>query len=243
MFVRLLFVRRNAGHNHFKAFLLLRTLQLIDWISLGAKSSEMHNKVHNKLRWGYPYNLFPASKEWTQDQLSIGRHRHKDLIWTESGLGPIQTCLEKNFWASWSKPKWKLTQNLLLLCAVRLLLGSLKRHLAAISGDNQCRGTPVDKIRNFEEKSFSKIIITPLPRPRPDLCECVTSMNFQELLVFFVGGGVPNWKFDSDFFVFKKSFLLHHHGDLWSTRKFFVWSKCITAKVFWIKPFMSGLWP
>ena len=32
-------------HNCFKVFFLLRTLQLIDWICLGAKSSEMHNKV------------------------------------------------------------------------------------------------------------------------------------------------------------------------------------------------------
>ena len=38
---------------------------------------------------------------------------------------------------------------------------------------------PVDKIRNFEEKSFSTIIITPLPRRRPDFGEYVTSMNFQ----------------------------------------------------------------
>ena len=32
-------------HNCFKDFFLLRTLQLIDWICLGANSSEMHNKV------------------------------------------------------------------------------------------------------------------------------------------------------------------------------------------------------
>ena len=46
-----------------------------------------------------------------------------------------------------------------------------------------------------------------LPRPRPDLRECVTSMNFQELLVFLLlgglGGGVPNKKSEFDFFVFK----------------------------------------
>ena len=29
------------------------------------------------------------------------------------------------------------------------------------------------------KKSFSKIIITPLPRPRPDFRQFVTSMNFQ----------------------------------------------------------------
>ena len=35
-------------------------------------------------------------------------------------------------------------------------IGSLQRHIAAISAGNPCRGGPVDKIRNFEEKSFSK---------------------------------------------------------------------------------------
>ena len=40
----------------------------------------------------------------------------------------------------------------------------------------------MDKMRNFEEKRFCKIIITPLLRPRPDLSECVTSMIFQEVL-------------------------------------------------------------
>ena len=32
-------------HNYFKVFSLLRTLHLIDWICLGANSSEMHKKV------------------------------------------------------------------------------------------------------------------------------------------------------------------------------------------------------
>jgi hypothetical protein len=76
----------------------------------------------------------------------------------------------------------------------QILLGSLKRHLAAISGGDQRQGTSVDKIRNFEEKSFSKIIITPLPRPRLDLREFVTSMNFQELLVFFCLVGLAGGK-------------------------------------------------
>ena len=31
----------------------------------------------------------------------------------------------------------------------------------------------------WRKKSFSTIIITPLPRRRPDFSECVTSMNFQ----------------------------------------------------------------
>ena len=63
--------------------------------------------------------------------------------------------------------------------------------------------------RVFDVSSFSKIIITPLLGPRPDVRECVTSMIFQELLVFLLGGlggGVPNWKSHSDFFCFQKIF-------------------------------------
>ena len=48
-------------------FLLLRTLQLIDWICLGANSSEMHNKV-GRYRWGYHYNRFPTYTGWTQEE-------------------------------------------------------------------------------------------------------------------------------------------------------------------------------
>ena len=36
----------------------------------------------------------------------------------------------------------------------------------------------------LKKKSFRKIIITPLPQPGLDLCECVTSMNLQGLLFF-----------------------------------------------------------
>ena len=74
--------------------------------------TEMHNKVVMK-RWGYHNNLFPAYMGWTQDQLLIGRHPHKDLKWTELCLGPIQTRLEA-FLGFLVKPKWKLTQNWLL---------------------------------------------------------------------------------------------------------------------------------
>ena len=72
----------------------------------------------------------------------------------------------------------------------------------------------------WRKKSFSKITITPLPRPWPDFRDCVTSMIFQGLLVFLLGGlgwGVPNWKSDPHFFFKKK--ILQHHGDLWSTGK------------------------
>ena len=41
-----------------------------------------------------PLHLFPACKGWTRDQLSIGRHPHKDLKLTELCLGPIQRRLE-----------------------------------------------------------------------------------------------------------------------------------------------------
>ena len=47
----------------------------------------------------------------------------------------------------------------------------------------------------LKKKSFIKIIITPLPRPRPDFRECVTSRIFQGLLVIWfggLGGGVPD---------------------------------------------------
>ena len=43
---------------------------------------------------GLPLQFFPACKNWTQDQLSIGRHPHKYLKLTELCLGPIQTRLE-----------------------------------------------------------------------------------------------------------------------------------------------------
>ena len=76
----------------------------------------------------------------------------------------------------------------------------------------------MDKIRNCEEKSFSKIIITPLLRPRPEPRKCVTLMIFQELLVFFLlgglGGGSPI-KNLTPFFLFSKILLfLKHNGDL-----------------------------
>ena len=48
------------------------------------------------------------------------------------------------------------------------------RGIFGLPGQNRDRGRvrPVDKIRNLGKKSFSKIIITPLLRTRPDFCEC-----------------------------------------------------------------------
>ena len=43
---------------------------------------------------GLQLQIFPAYKGWTQNQLSIRRHPHKDLKWTKIFLGPIQTDLE-----------------------------------------------------------------------------------------------------------------------------------------------------
>ena len=77
---------------------------------------------------------------------------------------------------------------------------------------------PVDKIRNSEEKCFSKIIITPLLRLPPDFREYVASMIFNGYLFFLLGGlggRVPNQKSHYNFFLFfQKIFFLKHHGDL-----------------------------
>ena len=64
----------------------------------------------------------------------------------------------------------------------------------------------MDKIGNLEEKKFFlKIILTPLERSRADLCECVTSMIFQEKLFFCLAalaGGSPIENLILTFFVF-----------------------------------------
>ena len=74
------------------------------------QSSENHLKCIT--RWEVR-DLFPAYKGWTQDQLCIRRHAHKDFKWTKLCSGPIQTCLG-HFWSSWPKQKLKRTQNWLL---------------------------------------------------------------------------------------------------------------------------------
>ena len=75
----------------------------------------------------------------------------------------------------------------------------------------------------LKKKSCCKIIITPVPRLRPDLCECVTSMIFSRATCFFAWRawqGGPQLKILLWFLVFKKSFFsLKHHGELWSTGK------------------------
>ena len=56
---------------------------------------------------------------------------------------------------------------------------------------------------------FFQKIYTPVPRPRPELRECVTSMIFQGLLVFFAWRawqGIPLLKISLSFFCFQKIF-------------------------------------
>ena len=51
-------------------------------------------KQGGKKEKGLPLQSFSSIHGWTRDLLSIGRHQHKDLKWTELCLGPIQTRLE-----------------------------------------------------------------------------------------------------------------------------------------------------
>ena len=82
-----------------------------------------------------------------------------------------------------------------------------RKSVAPSSGDFQRRPAPRYACGQDREKSFNKIIITPLLRLRPDFRECDTSIIFQGLLFFLLGGlggGGPNWKFHSVFFCLKK---------------------------------------
>ena len=96
----------------------------------------------------------------------------------------------------------------------------------------------------LKKKSFSKIIITLLPRLRPTFRECVTSIIFQELLFFCLAGGGPQLKISLRFFCLKKK----KSKTLWwlvINRKKFCLVKFNTmmfsrSKVYWIKPFISG---
>ena len=45
------------------------------------------------------------------------------------------------------------------------LIGSLQRHLAAISAGDRRRGRPVDKIRKFEKATLCKLLVRQLRRP------------------------------------------------------------------------------
>ena len=120
------------------------------------------------------------------------------MNWIMFSWGPIQTRLEA-FLGFLVKTKMKAYRKLMCCQIVA------RKSVAPSSGYFQRRPAPryaCGQDQEFWKKtSFSKIVITPLLRQRPDLRECVTSMIFQELLVFFLlGGGVPNWKSHSDFF-------------------------------------------
>ena len=81
-----------ALHNGFRPPSLMWTSRLLDWIGLGTGSVKIIWNAYQggKVEMGYHYNLFPAYKGWTHDQLSIRRqHPHKDLKWTKLCLGPI----------------------------------------------------------------------------------------------------------------------------------------------------------
>ena len=79
-----------------------------------------------------------------------------------------------------------------------------RKSVAPSSGDFRRRPAPRYVCGHIKK------IITPLPRPQPDLPKCETSMIFQGLLVFFAWRawrGGPQLKISLRFFfVFKKSF-------------------------------------
>ena len=90
----------------------------------------MHDKVGREI-WGYHYNLFPAYKGWTQDQLCIGRHPHKDLKLTKLGLGPIQISLEA-FFSFLAKTKMKAYPKLTVVLGCQIVA---RKSVAPSSGN------------------------------------------------------------------------------------------------------------
>ena len=61
---------------------------------------------------------------------------------------------------SWRKQKLNLKQNWLLLCAVRFLIRSTQRHLAAVSGGRRRRHRPGDGASESWRNSLLHIIPT-----------------------------------------------------------------------------------
>ena len=111
---------------------------------------------------GLPLHFFPVYILWELYQLFIKRHHHKDLKGAKLCLGLIQTRL-KAFVGFLGKSKIKAYTKLTVVMCCQIVDKKSVGHLAAISGGNRRRGTLADKIRNFDEKSFSKQIITPWP--------------------------------------------------------------------------------
>ena len=93
---------------------------------------------------------------WTQDQLSIGRHPHKDLKWTELWLGPIQTHVEA-FLGFLVKTKMKAYKKLTVVMCCRIVA---RKFVAPSSGDFWRRPLPMYACGQDQEfgrkKSFSK---------------------------------------------------------------------------------------
>ena len=87
---------------------------------------------------GLPLQSFPAYTDWTQDQLSIGRHPHKELKCTESCLGPIQTHLEA-FLDFLVKTKMKAYTKLTVVMCCQIVA---RNSVAPSSGDFRRRPAP-----------------------------------------------------------------------------------------------------
>ena len=107
------------------------------------------------------------------------------MIWTKLCFGPIQKCSEA-FLGLLVKTKVKAYTKLTIVMCCQIVA---RKSVAPSSGDFCRRLAPWyacgQDQRFWRKKNVRKIIITPLPRLRADFQKCVTSMNFQELLVFF----------------------------------------------------------
>ena len=78
---------------------------------------------------------------------------------------------------SWSKQKWKLKQNWLSECAVRLMIRSTQRHLAAVSASGRRRHWPVDRAPDSWRNSLLLYLTT---------CLCIfLSQNKKNIISFF----------------------------------------------------------
>ena len=82
--------------------------------------------------------IFPAYKGWTQDQLSIRRHPHKDLKLTKLCVGPIQTRLEA-FLGFLGKTKMKAYTKLTVVMCCQIVA---RKSVAPSSGDFWWRPAP-----------------------------------------------------------------------------------------------------
>ena len=105
------------------------------------------------------------------------------------------------------KTKMKAYAKLTVVMCCQIVARKSVAPFPAISGDFQRRPAPRYACGQgiLKKTSFSKIIITSLLGPQPDLRKCITSMILQELLVFFcclagLEGGSPIENFTLIFF-------------------------------------------